>query len=300
MYYQYDEKVLKKLQNIQKNILKDFQKICDKYEIKYFAIGGTLIGAVRHEGFIPWDDDIDLGMLREDFDKFLAIPNEEYNENYYLCTPEKENNYYSIIPKFALKNTAYVTELAEKTGVNPMGIFVEIFVFENVSPDYKIRKRQIFKVNWIKNLHFQVVAKKVILVDKGVKAALKYFVKSLLDFYVKIFNITTRKTNGMFLDATNLKHITGYVAYFGDGTTEDFLSEIDNLFPLIEKKFEDIVIMIPNNYHELLTQAYGDYMKLPPIEDRWNQAPTILQFPHEAPIYLKKGNDGNEKNKKIL
>ena len=71
LYREYDEETLKKLQAIELEILKDFNDLCDKYDIDYFGCGGTAIGAVRHGGFIPWDDDIDVGLLRKDYEKFL-------------------------------------------------------------------------------------------------------------------------------------------------------------------------------------------------------------------------------------
>jgi len=69
----YKPEVLKRLHNVQLQILSDFIRACEKYELSYFAVYGTAIGAVRHGGFIPWDDDIDVGMLRRDYDKFLQI-----------------------------------------------------------------------------------------------------------------------------------------------------------------------------------------------------------------------------------
>ena len=71
MYRQYDEETLKRVQNTEKEILVKFIEICEKYNLKYFAAFGTLLGAIRHRGFIPWDDDIDVGMLRKDYEKFL-------------------------------------------------------------------------------------------------------------------------------------------------------------------------------------------------------------------------------------
>lgn len=288
MYYRYDDNVLKKLQDVEKSILYDFQCLCEKYNINYFAIGGTLIGAIRHEGFIPWDDDIDLGMLREEYDKFLAIPEEEYCDKYYLCTPEKTNEYYSIIPKFVLKNTSYVTQLAIDSGVDEIGIFIELFIFENVSADKKKRANQIKKVNWVKNLHAQTVSSNIVIYDKGIIGMIKWVAKKTLSIAVKILHIDSKKTNAAFLAVTNSDKETGYVAYFGDLTTEDFLSKKEELLPLEKCKFEDITISVPHNYDALLHNAYGDYMEIPPEEARWNQAPVKIRFPGEEYIVLRK------------
>lgn len=78
LYREYDPDVLKKLQKAEIEILKDFDALCDKYSIDYFVCGGTALGGVRHEGFIPWDDDIDIGMTRDDYERFLEVAETEY------------------------------------------------------------------------------------------------------------------------------------------------------------------------------------------------------------------------------
>ena len=76
MYGEYEDKELKQLQQIELDVLKDFVNVCDELELPYFMVGGSAIGTVRHKGFIPWDDDIDVGMLRKDFERFkkFAVP----------------------------------------------------------------------------------------------------------------------------------------------------------------------------------------------------------------------------------
>ena len=83
----YEPEVLKKLHTVQLEMLNDFIRVCDKHDLTYFVVYGTAIGAVRHQGFIPWDDDIDVAMLRRDYDKFCRIFNEELSEKYNLLTP---------------------------------------------------------------------------------------------------------------------------------------------------------------------------------------------------------------------
>ena len=69
----YNPEVLEKLNRVQISIISDFVKVCDKYDLKYFAVYGTALGAIRHKGFIPWDDDVDVAMLREDYDRFCSV-----------------------------------------------------------------------------------------------------------------------------------------------------------------------------------------------------------------------------------
>ena len=89
----YDDAVLEKLHRVQLEILSDFIGVCKKYNLTYFVVYGTAIGAVRHSGFIPWDDDIDVGMLREDYNKFFEVFQDELGEKYNLLTPEIDGRY---------------------------------------------------------------------------------------------------------------------------------------------------------------------------------------------------------------
>ena len=88
----YDPKVLDKLHRLQIEMLNDLDSICKKHDIHYFAVFGTALGAVRHHGFIPWDDDIDVAMLREDYDRFLEIVTVEMGEKYQIMTPAVDSN----------------------------------------------------------------------------------------------------------------------------------------------------------------------------------------------------------------
>lgn len=277
MYLKYPEDVLKKLQEEEKNILKDLFDFCNEYNIRYFAIGGTLIGAVRHHDFIPWDDDVDLGMLREDFDRFVSLFS-KFPAGYELCCPDTENRYYSFVPKLAKKGTLFQTDLAQRSGIDDMGIFIEIFVFENVSSDYQERKKQISKVNMIKNLYNAKQVKNPISYGSKTAQVLKTGVKHILKNLINAFGITSEKFNKMYLKETVTAEKTGYVAYFGDQTTEDFLTKEEDLFPLKEVAFGSQRIYIPNNYDMLLRKAYGDYMQVPPPDQRWNQAPVKIIF----------------------
>ena len=90
---EYEPEILQKLHTLQLEMLSDLQKICEKYNLEYFAVFGTALGAVRHKGFIPWDDDIDVGMLRKDYDIFIQVAEKEMGDKYQIMTPEIEKKY---------------------------------------------------------------------------------------------------------------------------------------------------------------------------------------------------------------
>lgn len=98
---------LRKLQLLELKVLLEFKRICEKHQIQYFLMWGTLLGAVRHQGFIPWDDDIDVGMLRSEYVKFLAICNEELSQDFFLQTFESDKTYVNSFAKLRLNGTEY-------------------------------------------------------------------------------------------------------------------------------------------------------------------------------------------------
>ena len=148
-YRKYDDVSLKKLKMELLEIFKVFDKLCRKYEINYFATAGTLLGAIRHGGFIPWDDDLDIGMLRADYEKFLKIPPEEF-KGYGLCAPEiTPGEYYSFVTKFYKKGTKFITPISYVDNKMNMGIFIELFPFDDVEDKNANLEKQIKKVNRI-------------------------------------------------------------------------------------------------------------------------------------------------------
>ena len=134
MYGEYREDELKCLQKIELNILKDFATICEELQLPYFMVGGGAIGAVRHKGFIPWDDDIDVGMLRKDFDKFKeeAIP--KLKDRYVFHTIE-ENGIFPVPAMFMEKKGTRFIEKAFKNLPMDFGIRIDIIPFDSVSDD---------------------------------------------------------------------------------------------------------------------------------------------------------------------
>ena len=131
IYKELDSKTLKKLHDVELEILQEIIRICKKYDIKYYLAGGTLLGAVRHKGFIPWDDDLDIGMLREDYDKFMKYGIKEIDDKYFIHCDKTDPNYWLPFIKVRKNSTTFVEELLNKKEVLHNGIFVDIFPMDN-------------------------------------------------------------------------------------------------------------------------------------------------------------------------
>ena len=257
-----DEQTLKHLQKVQLMILKDFIEICNKNNLDYYLFYGTLIGAVRHKGFIPWDDDIDIAMFREDYEKFLEAFKKEKSDKYELLETRYQDDYFFIFGKMSLKNTSYGENWSGQVSFK-LGIFIDIFVIENV-PDNKI-KRFFFR-------------KKCFIYDKLLAIAAIKFDKNY-PFYIR----ATTNTLHTILNKLNLntkyfqKKVINTMKKYGNKDTT-YVCELSDecqsyykksdLTPPIKVKFEDIEVKIPNNYDAVLKTIYGDYMKIPPENER--------------------------------
>ena len=136
---------MKKVWAVQIDLLKEFERVCNKYNIKYFASGGTLLGSVRHKGYIPWDDDIDVRMMRDEYEKLLTHK-DEFQEPYFLQTPyTDENGFFDSCVKLRNSNTTGCMPQDLHLKINN-GIFMDILVLDCVPDDEKKRKKFLRKV----------------------------------------------------------------------------------------------------------------------------------------------------------
>lgn len=257
-----DEKTLRRVQLTQLDIAREIQRICVKHNIGFFVDSGSLLGAVRHKGFIPWDDDMDLGMLREDYDRFMHIAPEELKSEYFLQTVESDP-YYGLFYAKVRKNG---TMLDEEKGPKKakQGIWVDIFPYDFASSNEK--ERDYFAK---KRMHYQ----RMMFMKCGYtpwKERGKINIKTRIYFIpYQIMSIFMKKE----------KIIKQYNSWRGiHKDTEEFYAHWGILskdyFPVLWFKpyryfeFEDIILPGIKEAEKWLTKVYGDYMKLPPEEER--------------------------------
>ena len=244
-------------------ILKEIDRICKENDIKYFLTGGSLLGAVRYGHSIPWDDDLDIGMLRNDFEKFRKIcPGAIDKAKFAYSSRITEEDYRNPFDKVRLKNTYFSTGLLSDNK-NQDGVFVDIFVYDATSAKLKMQK---FHINLIKIAHRFLYIKKAFKIDdsfKGYKLSLilKPFFKFIpvnviYRFSNKTFTIYRKKKSDYLIDGTGLNIDRGA---FRRSCVEE-LTEMD---------FEGMKVPVPVNYDEFLKHIYGEkYLEEPPIFQR--------------------------------
>lgn len=142
---------MKKVWAVDLDLLNEFQKVCKKYGIRYFAIGGTLLGAVRHQGFIPWDDDVDIAMFREDYDKLVSIAPKAFSEPYDFMVSGKIENFFRGHAQLRNRLTTGIlpSELEQNYSFN-QGIWIDIFPFDGVPKVNKKERFTYFKLRIMK------------------------------------------------------------------------------------------------------------------------------------------------------
>lgn len=288
---QYDETVLKKLHGVQVEMLHDFAQVCEKYKLPYFAVYGTAIGAVRHAGFIPWDDDIDVGMLRVDYDKFMEIFSKEMSDKYNLLTPQIDGQYSCTVTHIQRKNTIFVSEVTQNLKCEQC-IFMDIFPFDYVPRDRKKQVAQSRKANILGKLLFLSGNPNPIIDYDGIKGEIMSLGCRLVYVALKLLRIKPSWIYKKYVDnATKYnksdekgRYVTSYEYV---GSLKDKIAAKD-IFPLKKVPFENTEINIPNNNDKFLKKVYGDYMKIPPENERVNHMPLIIQFEGEEPIYAEK------------
>ncbi len=265
---------LTELQSVLTRMLKDLDSVCNKHNITYWLDCGTLLGAARHKGFIPWDDDIDVVMPREDYERFKEIAPEILPKNFYYQNKEIDTKYRYYWTKLRDRNSiAMETWEKDNEGKYHMGISMDIFPMDYVN-NYK---SYLFFKNWF----------------------VCRFKNKIFNFIMRIFRtlivFVFRKKNIIkFANNHYSKNKSGKYLAKGFDCPFRWYFKTEDVFPLKKLDFDGTKLWVPGNYHNYLTFLYGDYSKLPTEEQKiseWH----YMKFDTKSPCKFELNLRKNEK-----
>lgn len=249
----------KELCNIQMDILSYVDSICKKYDIKYSISGGTLIGAIRHKGFIPWDDDIDIMLARYDYDRLVSAMTAEYNNGkrkYRMLTNEIDNEFLFPYAKIFDEDTLLIEHVK---GCKDYGVFVDVFPIDYVSEQNKHKIIRIMRI-----LYNMLILKRLKLEKE------RSFLKNITIVLSRVIlfpfsnNWIINKMDKIARKSNSIESDEMGCLVWGYGKREIIPSFVHAEH--IYLPFEDKEYMAIKDYDIYLTHLYGNYMELPPKE----------------------------------
>lgn len=247
----------KKIWTVLLDLMLTFDDVCKKHNLTYFLEAGSLLGAIRHKGFIPWDDDVDVLMPRKDYQKFLELSN-EFVAPYFLQTPYTDKGYFYSFPKIRNSNTTALNQMFCYQNFNH-GMWLSIFPIDNWDVNGgEERYAKIKELNMDNSTYMRISNPN--LSEKDQQRVKNYCGRDPFDT-IKELDRIAQECNGYKTEFVTVGS-TAVISYSRKlWYAEDFSSAI-------EWDFEDFKFPVPVGYDRFLKVMYGDYMKLPPVEDR--------------------------------
>ncbi len=263
---------MKKVWAVELDLINEFDKICKAYNLRYWVGFGTLLGAVRHHGFIPWDDDVDVWMPRDDYDRLLSL-NIKLDEPYFLQTTLNDNDYYKPFANLRNSNTAVLS--ASKNNKCNNGICIDIFPIDGLEKNEIVRW---MRLKYIRARNIVAHAYMYNIYPNPIGRLIHWFLR--LKFipydYKKNYVHTNKIASKIKWNDTDKVGFVVYPPYANKHNVLDKTDFEDTEYMI----FESLSVPVPSKYDNLLRIMYGDYMLFPPIEKRglwhnWEFEPDI-------------------------
>lgn len=267
------------------DLLDQVDRVCKKYNIPYYAIGGTLLGAVRHKGFIPWDDDLDIAMMRKDYNRFLEVAPKEIKGKYFFQTTLTDQDYYKEWARIRNSETTGIHDHNEMHKCNN-GIYMDIFPLENYTPTLLGVLHQIICIT----------LGRILTVKLHHNTRPRNSVKSHIIYGISfLFNVKKAHKLRERIETRNAEKDTEYVTigdiHFETYSPEKLTFRKADFNDIVYLPFEEGTIPVPSGYANVLTTEYGDYMKFPPVEKRGLHHSIIFDVNTPYKEYIEKHRD---------
>ncbi len=261
-----DEEILK-LKQVEIEIFDELDRVCRKNNIEYYMVGGTLLGSVRHSGFIPWDDDIDVVMYRSDLEKLEKLYYDgEFNSRYFLQTENTDEYYPLMTAKLRKNNTLFLEDCIDDDVKSHCGIFIDIFPLDDIS---SLESSTVKRNAKIIGILTTVICE---------KCGYKYGISKKTKLFTNLTSLLgikkLKKIRHNLMTAENSKGYDKTTIYASNYGYVKQCRTKDVYAPAVDLTFENKKYMAPNKYCDFLEQLFGEnYMELPPIEKRVTRHP---------------------------
>lgn len=258
------------LQTKMLEILEELIRVCEENKLTYFACGGTCIGALRHNGFIPWDDDLDVFMPRPDYERLWRLRDKFQEGKYKLCRTNSEKNYHHRVQQLVDLNTTFVNKRSVDENIEH-GVYIDILPLDACAPTKTGRLRQmwqamvfsVYNVQCLPEFHGGTLFRTVVSI------ALKAIPSKKLRF--KIWsNCEKNMTKFDWSKATQIIELTASMQVMRHPYPKAWFAGV------IKHKFEDIEVNLPSGFDQYLRQVFGEYMTMPPENERYPRHNTVI------------------------
>lgn len=264
------KEVLDRLHDEMLKIYKEIARICEKNNLTYFVVGGTLLGAIVHKGYIPWDDDLDIAMPRDDYDKFINVYSKELDDRFYLHHTSTDPNYWLPFAKVRMNNTVFLEEKRKNVKAHA-GIYVDIFPFD-YAPDMNSMLAKV-KWRWMTYINNYINATVTGMKTKSRSGAMIY----------KLFTLTSIEKLSVHRDKIMRSFDTGKRAYYvdlaGGRRLDNSYFPINDILPTKMLPFGSEEVVAPKDPNKYLLQLYTEkYKVIPPKDQQITHAPLLIRF----------------------
>lgn len=275
------------LQKTEFQLLRQFSAVCEKLNIKYFLLCGSALGAVKYHGFIPWDDDIDVGMFRKDYERFLQAAPKLLPKDVFLQSYKTDNNYFNIFAKLRNSNTAYIEKTYSKIDINH-GVYIDIFPLDGYplkkSEQNSLERKKLFYKQRLSSLFDNPS-----LLKKILKMPLRFITlnpQKTAEKYEKLISSYDADTSPIICNHGNWQGKLEYAPaeQYGNGKVAEF---------------EGLAVRVPEKFDEYLTQKYGDWRaELPKDEQVGHHFYEVCDLDRPYTDYVEKLANGKIRIKK--